>query len=156
MSYYNKELITTIAKILRSKILLYKNINTIFDYIIELQNEYKAYSDENINSADYIFKLYLFYGNIADIVKYTNMTYDKITDILVCRKSKDITLTLLVKTMYSLTNSKYNEFLRYQINIIIEYNNIDMKQAYIDYCLKDYDNEEIKQHMKTYSYLFDD
>ena len=90
MINYNKNDIILIANILRSKVLLYKNIDRILSNIIDIQCKYLPSENDNINSIDYIFKLYLFYGKVSDMLKHTNKTYREITDILIYGKSTDI------------------------------------------------------------------
>ena len=151
---YNKDIVLLIANILKSRILLYKDIDKILYDVMNLQCDYMPCQNENKNDVDFIFKLYLFYGKVADIVRITRKNYNQITDILVCGKSKDIILTLLVKAMYSLTNSKYSDFLKIQVDLIIKNHDIDIRQTYIDYLLTDCNEEEIKEHLKQFEYLF--
>lgn len=82
------------------------------------------------NKTDYIFKSFCLCGNMSDCMKETHLTNTEISDTIFFKQSSNINITLLAKALYCVSNTKFKEFLEWQIKVILEYGEIDINAEY--------------------------
>lgn len=74
------------------------------------------------------------------IIEMDEGTQDKVSDILFFKQCGDMDLTLMAKYIYSISGTKFNDFLKLQVKVILEQGEIDIKKEYTDWkmdCYKD-------------------
>lgn len=103
--------------------------------ISALEQNYKITDDDN--EITRVFKALIINGNMKDTVNYLDMKPDKVSDILFYKQTEDINLTLLAKAVYMVSGTKYKDFLKWQIDVILKEGNIDIKEQYIKWKLAD-------------------
>ena len=101
------------------------------DQVLALANKYQIKDDDN--ETDKIFKSFVLFGNMSDTIKYTGYPNKKISDIIFFKQSSNINLTLLAKTLYFISGTKFKDFLQWQIKVILQDNKINIEEEYIKY-----------------------
>lgn len=124
----NKQL--EIAKILRTGILFdIQKDDIILNQLKEYAHKYQI--KETDNTIEKIFKSFVIHGNNHELIKKYNYNNNYISDVLFFRQVKDINLTLLAKSVYAVSGSPYKDFLIWQIKVILDIGEINIKNEYI-------------------------
>lgn len=119
-----------LAKLLKTGILYQCVYNNKFsDFLSELTNKCK-YNNKD-NETDFIFKSFILAGNMTNTMIFTKLPNKKISDTLFFKQSSDIEITFLAKIIYFESNTKFKDFLQWQINVILRDKKIDIKHEYI-------------------------
>lgn len=139
--FYNQ---ICVAKMLKDGVLYQSlfNRNEFFRCLIKLSDKCKF--TENDSKTEKIFKAYCLCGNMADCIKRTGCLNGEISDTLFFKKSEDIEITLLAKSMYVANGTKYKEFLEWQVNVILEKGEIDIKEEYRKWRISLFGEDEIE------------
>lgn len=123
------------AKLLKTGVLyqVAYNKNNFINYISNLAN--KCIIKDDDSKVDIIFKEFVLLGNMSNTIAYNGVPNNVVSDTLFFRQSSDIELTLLAKSLYFISGTKFKDFLQWQINVILKNNKIDIKQEYINWRL---------------------
>lgn len=107
------------------------NLWALGEVLSSYQEKCKVQEDDDIVTK--VFKYFIVYGRIADICGLVGLTQDKVSDILFFKQCGDMDLTLMAKYIYSISGTKFNDFLKLQVKVILEQGEIDIKKEYTDW-----------------------
>lgn len=126
----NKESMNILGKIIRSGALRcdIEELCQVLEFVKQ-----KCEVQENDDLTTKVFKLFIVYGKITDICGMVELKQTEISDILFYKRCSDIKLTLWAKYIYSISGTKFCNFLKKQVEVILEKGDIDVKQEYLEW-----------------------
>lgn len=142
---FNNQIV--IAKLLKGGLLYQLNYNdAIIDVFMNIANKCKIDNKpiSKQEQTDHIFKCFCLFGNMSDCLKYTYYDNKTISDTLFFKQCSDIQITLLAKSLYYVSGTKFQEFLKWQIEIILQYGYINIREEYKKWKISIHGIEELK------------
>lgn len=106
-----------------------------FDAFVNILN--KCAINKNDDRKTEIFKSFIIYGGMTNTIKETHNRFcnKEISDTLFYKQVDDIEITLLAKMLYFDSGTKYKDFLKWQIDVILINHKINVKDEYLKWKL---------------------
>lgn len=144
MGNLNRQDFEVVGKIIKSGALRC-DINNLCNVLESYQNRFRPCEDDDETTK--VFKNYVIFGNAEEVSRTTGVKPDKVRDILFYKTCEDFELTLMAKYIYSVSGTKYNSFLKRQVDIMFREGSINVKQEYLKWKLEAHEDKTNAGHI---------
>lgn len=105
------------------------DLNALHEVLTFYQKKCQLSKDDDETTK--VFKLFIVWGTILKVSQITKLKQTQISDILFFKRCDDLELTLMGKYIYSISGTKYHEFLKWQVEVLFTTGMLDVKKEYI-------------------------
>lgn len=130
---FNEDEFRAVASLLKSGVLFSNHSEDFPERMLSLIK--KCTIQPTDDRTTQIFKYYLMSGSVGNFNKSRPIKVKKgeLSDTLFYKQANDIEITLLAKILYSECGTPFNEFLKWQVNVILKQGFIDVENEFIKF-----------------------